>query len=575
MIPKPADTGDVSGFTAAERSLGETLVKRGHLDDNAMARAEKLRESGSGNLPKILAGLGLVKETDLASALAAEVGAPLVAEADMPPAPVLENEVSGKFLRRSGMLPLEDRPDRLVLAVCDPFDRKSIDAVRLAVGKPIDLAISTPSEISRTVARLYFPEPHDEYPDMHLAGLDSGIGDDIERLKGLASEAPVIRMVNGYLDLAVECRASDIHFEPEETRLVVRVRIDGQLQEHDTPPVSMAAAIVSRIKIMARLDIAERRMPQDGRFRTVVRGRPVDLRVSTMPTIHGESVVIRVLDRDGVQLDFETLGITGESRDALNAMLDRPNGIILVTGPTGSGKTTTLYAALSQLNTPEKNILTVEDPIEYRLKGIKQVQVNATIGLDFSRVLRSVLRHDPDIILIGEIRDRETAEIAVQAALTGHLVLSTLHTNDAASAIARLLDMQIADYLIASSLIGVVAQRLVRTLCTKCRRLEPVPVEYLEQSNTLGGRFGHGDVHHRATGCPHCRMSGYQGRICITEALAVTHPLRRLVLANADDVALRRAAQKQGMRTMFEDGMEKVASGATTLEEVMRVTIDH
>ena len=563
-----------TGFTDAEKALGNRLIEEGNLDRAGLARAEKLLANGSGRLPQLLTGLGLVQEADLAVALADEIGARLIDDGDMPPAPVLEDALSARFLRRANMLPLENLPDRLRLAVSDPFDKESIDAVQLAGCKPIELAISTPSKISRVIENLYFPEELDGNLDTFSTDFDADIGDDIERLKGMASEAPVIRIVNGRIDLAVEYRASDIHIEPEEARLVVRFRVDGLLREHDPPPPDMAAAIVSRIKIMARLDIAERRLPQDGRVQTVVRGRLIDLRISTMPTLHGESVVIRVLDRDSVDLDFDALGIIGTSLAQINAMLDSPNGIILVTGPTGSGKTTSLYAALAQLNTPEKNILTVEDPVEYRLKGIKQVQVNPLIGLDFARVLRSVMRHDPDIVLIGEIRDRETAEIAVQAALTGHLVLSTLHTNDAVSSVTRLLDMGVADYLLGSTLVGVVAQRLVRTLCEDCRKAEPLTPDILRRLGDAGRHLNGSNTHFRSTGCPSCNMSGYLGRTCITECLTITDPFRKLILGRYEAAGLKDEARRAGMRTMFEDGIGKVVSGITSLEEVMRVTME-
>jgi general secretion pathway protein E len=368
---------------------------------------------------------------------------------------------------------------------------------------------------------------------------------------------------------AVEARASDIHIEPFEQRLRVRYRIDGILQEVDPPPTHLRPAVLSRIKIMARLNIAERRLPQDGRIRLAVRGKDIDLRVATIPTMHGEAVVLRVLDRTSVTLDFDALGFAGEGLAAYRAALNRPNGILLVTGPTGSGKTTTLYTSLLELNTPDKKILTVEDPIEYQLDGVNQVQIKPQIGLSFAHVLRSMLRHDPDIIMVGEIRDLETAQIAIQAALTGHLVLSTLHTNNAASTLTRLLDMGVEDYLMTSTVNGIVAQRLVRQLCTHCRQpFAPLP-ELLRQ---LGLERAEDVTFWRPQGCQKCNGTGYFGRISVNEVLVITDAVRRQILEHAEATALQRTAIETGMRPMFQDGIAKVRAGVTTVEEVLRVT---
>ncbi|MGH6891715.1 MAG: GspE/PulE family protein, partial [Dongiaceae bacterium] len=431
-----------------------------------------------------------------------------------------------------------------------------------------------PAELEAAIDRLF---GRDQAAVAQLVDGAAGAEDeslDADRLKDLASEAPVIRLVNHLISRAIEQRASDIHVEPFEDRLRVRYRIDGILREVEAPPVRLRAAIVSRLKIMARLNIAERRLPQDGRIKIAVRGIPVDLRVATVPTMHGESVVMRLLNRDAVHLDFAALGIEGRNLEVFLTILKQPHGIVLVTGPTGSGKTTTLYASLVQLNTPERKILSVEDPIEYQLEGINQIQVKPGIGLDFAGVLRSLLRHDPDIMMVGEIRDLETAEIAVQAALTGHLVLSTLHTNSAAASITRLLDMGVREFLLTSTVNGAAAQRLVRTLCRHCRQpFRPLP-ELIEQ---LGlARYGASpDVTlYRPAGCVECGGSGYHGRTSIFEVLTVDDEIRRLILRHAETNEMQRAAVGQGMRTMYDDGMTKALAGETTVEEVLKVTRD-
>jgi general secretion pathway protein E len=378
-----------------------------------------------------------------------------------------------------------------------------------------------------------------------------------------------VRIVNRLISKAVESRASDIHIEPLEQNLRVRYRVDGVLREVETPPVQLRAAMISRIKIMARLNIAERRLPQDGRIKLAVRGKDIDLRVATIPTMYGEAVVLRILDRGSVALDFTPLGFEGRALSNYREALVRPNGIILVTGPTGSGKTTTLYTSLIELNTPDRKVLAVEDPIEYQLDGVNQVQIKPQIGLSFAHVLRSMLRHDPDVIMVGEIRDLETAQIAIQAALTGHLVLSTLHTNNAASTLTRLLDMGVEDYLMTSTLNAIVAQRLVRRLCRDCfEPYRPLP-EMLEQL----GLEGREDITFwRPVGCPRCNDTGYYGRISINEVLVMSDPIRKQILHHAEATELQRVALGAGMRPMFQDGIEKAAAGVTTIEEVLRVT---
>lgn len=561
-------------YSRLERELGEALVQAGKLDGRGLDRAFRLRANAPEGLIELLPRLGLISERDLAEAIAQYFGLALVTQRDYPEFPVLEDKISARYLRDAHVLPLSVDADGVSLAMADPLNRFAIDAVRLITKQPVKPCVAVPAELEAAIDRLH---GKDQAAAAQLVEVTGGAEDDsldADRLKDLASEAPVIRLVNHLIFRAIEQRASDIHVEPSEDRLRVRYRIDGVLREVDSPPVRLRAAIVSRIKIMARLNIAERRLPQDGRIKMSVRGVPVDLRVATVPTMHGESVVMRLLNRDAVRLDFASLGLSGRNLDAYLAILERPHGIVLVTGPTGSGKTTTLYASLVRLNTPERKILSVEDPIEYQLDGINQIQVKPNIGLDFANVLRSLLRHDPDIMMVGEIRDLETAEIAVQAALTGHLVLSTLHTNSAASSITRLLDMGLREFLLTSTVNGAAAQRLVRTLCRHCREpFRPMP-ELIDQLGLNRYDQGQEIVLHKAIGCPECSGSGYYGRTSIFEVLAVDDALRRLILRHAEANELQRAAIEQGMRTMYDDGVMKALAGETTVEEVLKVTRD-
>jgi general secretion pathway protein E len=398
-------------------------------------------------------------------------------------------------------------------------------------------------------------------------------GEDVQHLKDQASEAPVIRLVGLIIRRAVETRASDIHIEPFENRLVVRYRIDGVMQETESPPRRFSAAVISRVKIMANLDIAERRLPQDGRIKLRLQGKEIDLRVSTVPTMHGESVVMRILDKGGVPLNFDSLGFEPDVLAKFTEILLRPHGILLVTGPTGSGKTTTLYTALSALNKPDVKILTVEDPVEYQLEGVNQIQVKPQIDLTFANALRSIVRQDPDVIMIGEIRDLETAQIAVQSALTGHMVLSTLHTNDAASTINRLLDMGMEDYLLTTTVLGIQAQRLVRTLCRDCRRSYQALPEVVKETGL--GRFvtpGADVMLYEPVGCDTCTQTGFIGRVAIMEVMPMTDGIRGLVMRHATSGDIQKQAVAEGMMTMYEHGLRKVLAGTTTLEEVLRVT---
>ncbi len=569
-----ADGFERSAVGAAEvdEAVVDLLTRRGKLDEAGVQRAKRIQPDGGEHLHSLLIKLGLVSERDVAEAVAQVLAMPLVGPQDFPDQPLLDGALSPKFLKDSRILPMAEAGQAIVLAMADPLDDFAARAVAIATGRPVERRIATPADIEKGQERLYGRTGSVLSDIVDTLGDGEHGGDDAERLKDMASEAPVIRFVNQLIGRAVEGRASDIHIEPFENKLRVRYRIDGMLQEVDTPPGRLTAAIISRVKIMSKLNIAERRLPQDGRVKLALRGKEVDFRVSTVPTMHGESVVMRILDRGGAVFDFAVLGLEPAVLEPYLQMLERPNGILLVTGPTGSGKTTTLYTSLLRLNTPDKKILTVEDPIEYQLEGVNQVQVKSQIGLTFANVLRSLLRQDPDIIMIGEIRDLETAQIAAQAALTGHLVLSTLHTNSAAGSVTRLLDMGLEDYLLASTLNGISAQRLLRTLCTHCREPNPALDDIAEQMGLA--RFANGEPIqlYRPVGCSRCSGTGYYGRTGISEMLVMTDEIRKLVLHREDMGAIQRAAVAAGMRTLYEDGMCKVVRGITSLEEVLRVT---
>ncbi len=571
-LAKPID--DMAAF---EGALGDALVASGKLDRGALGRAMRVRATRSERLDQILPKLGLLSDADLAAALAEQLDLRLARARDFPVTPVLEDILSPRFLKEVGVLPLADGPEGLELAMADPLNAYAIDAVRLVCKRQVVACVAIPAEVESAIDRLYGRSggggDGESVEQVRETG-DGALEQDVERLKDLASEAPVIRLVNLLINKAVEARASDIHIETFESRLRVRYRVDGVLQEVEAPPNRFRAAVISRIKIMAKLNIAERRLPQDGRIKLAIRGKEIDLRVSVVPSMHGEGVVLRVLDRDTVVLDFASLGLEGKLLESYHGVLDQPHGIVLVTGPTGSGKTTSLYTSLMRLNVPSKKIVTVEDPIEYHLEGVNQIQVKPAIGLSFANVLRSILRHDPDIIMIGEIRDLETAQIAVQAALTGHVVLSTLHTNNAAGTVSRLLDMGVEDYLLTSTLNGVVAQRLVRRLCGQCREPYQALPEFIAQMRLQRFADGDGITLYRAPGCEQCNGTGFLGRLAIAEMLVINDPLRQQILRHAEAHEIHRVAVAEGMVTMYENGIRAALSGVTSIEEVLRVTRD-
>ena len=556
------------------KRIGEILIERGKLDAAGLDRGLRLQQETHEKLGTLLVTLGLCAQRDVAEALATQLELPLVEANGYPELPILEERISARFLREARALPIAESEDEIALAMADPTDAYTMNAFEMVTGRKVKPLIAIPTELEAALERLYGAgktalgqivgavEQRDEL------SFDA----DVQQLKDLASEAPVIRLVSLIITNALETRASDIHIEPFENRLIVRYRIDGVLHEIESPPRKLAPAVISRIKIMANLDIAERRLPQDGRIRLRVQGKEIDLRVSTVPTMHGESVVMRILDKGGVALDFARLGFEEDTLKKFLDVLLEPHGILLVTGPTGSGKTTTLYTALDRLNKPDVKILTVEDPVEYQMPGINQIQVKPQIDLTFANALRSIVRQDPDVIMIGEIRDLETAQIAVQSALTGHLVLSTVHTNDAPSTVNRLLDMGVEDYLLTSTVIGIQAQRLVRTLCPECNEpytAMPELVEELGLSKFANG----GDITlYHARGCKQCANTGYVGRISIIEMMPMTDTVRTLVMRHAIATELKAQAMKEGMVTMYEDGMRKALRGVTTFEEVLRVT---
>ena len=554
--------------------IGDSLVAAGKVEVADLERALHLKKDREEPLGAILVQLGLVAETDVVEILSRQLDVPVVCTDEYPDTPVLPDAFSVNFLKFNQIVPLRRDGDLLELAMVNPLDAYVVNAVRLTTGLTVKPRLAVSSELEAAIERLYHGGR--SVMDRIVAGAQQGEHEqeqhDIEHLKDLASEAPVIRLVNLLLERAVDAGASDIHIEPFESRLKVRYRVDGLLQDVEAPPAHLSAAVISRFKIMARLDIAERRLPQDGRIQWRTQGREVDLRLSTVPTMHGESLVVRLLRKNGAGLGFEQLGFSPGLLEQIRGLLKQPNGILLVTGPTGSGKTTTLYSALRHLNEPTRKILTVEDPVEYELEGVNQLQVKPQIGLDYARALRALLRQDPDVIMIGEMRDLETARIAVQSAMTGHLVLSTLHTNDAVSSINRLLDMGIEGYLVTSTVTGILAQRLVRKLCPHCRVSYEVMPELAREIQLPAEIDGQPARLYRAVGCDRCKGRGYLGRTAIVEVLPFSDELRGLVLQHADTRDLTQVARGQGMRSMFEDGLDKVASGVTTLEEVLRVT---
>ena len=540
--------------------LGEILIERRLITAEDLGRALELQRERGDKIGKILVDLGFVAMRDVIAALSEQLQVPVVA-LDGPPAVSPETEtIPPKFMRQFRCVPVALHDHTVTLAMADPLDFETRSTVAACTGLTVDPGLAAEQEILDAIDRYYGQTEKSETEFALPAGEAS---EDLEQLRDMASEAPVIRLVNAMIAQAVEKRASDIHIEPFEKEFRVRYRIDGVLVSQDPPPRELKAAIISRVKLMARLNIAERRLPQDGRIKIKSLGREVDLRVSTLPTLYGESVVMRLLDRSaGDFYDLERLGFDRHMLSRMQYYTSLPHGIFLVTGPTGSGKSTTLYSALKRINQTDKKIITIEDPVEYQMDGINQIHVNPQIGLTFASGLRHIVRQDPDVIMVGEIRDRETADIAIRAALTGHVVYSTLHTNDAPSAIPRLTDMGVENYLIVSSLVAVLAQRLVRVICEECKR--PAGTTMTPEGETIGVFLG--------AGCERCYNTGYHGRVGIFELMELNEELRASIMRNEDASLITALARRNGMRNLREDGWDKVRRGVTTADEVLRVT---
>ena len=560
-------------WLAPRRSLGQILVEAGTISAEtlesalALTRAQKSPE----RIGEVLITMGVVTRQDVLAALALQWRLPFLFREEMPSTlPILKN-LSPKYLRQYTICPVAVEDSTVTVATADPTNPLIVDELRQTLGLQVKLCVAPPAAILEAIERTYGASTALQkiVEGMGPADADGEREEDITQLRDMAFEAPVVRLVNLLIEEAVAAEASDIHIEPSEDNLRVRYRIDGILYDLEAPPRRLQAAVTSRIKLMAELNIAERRLPQDGRIRMALGGRRVDIRVSSIPTIHGESIVMRLLDRSSVFMPFDRLGFRPQTAAAFDKLINQPNKILLVTGPTGSGKTTTLYAALDKINEPGKKIITIEDPVEYQLKGVNQIAVRPKIGLTFAGGLRHIVRQDPDVIMVGEIRDLETAEIAVHAALTGHLVFSTLHTNDAPGAITRLQDMGVEPYLIASVLSGVLAQRLVRRICQHCRVPDvPDPADLL----AIGVSEGHPAELYRGQGCEVCRKTGYKGRVGVYELFMITEDIRSLILRKASTGEIRRLAVEQGMASLREDAWAKAQAGFTTVAEILRVT---
>ena len=561
---------------AQESVVVQKLIAAGRLKEGDKARAQRLlAESGEGTVSALLVRLGLLAERDLIETWAQVLPAARFDASSLPPVPPEGIDLLPvRFQKAHRVAVIGADPDQVQVLTADPADPYPLQAIALATRRTVVPVLGLGSEIESLLERWYGTGRSALGSIVETMGRENEDGDagDIEHLRDLASEAPVIRLVNLLIQRAVEQRASDIHIEPFEDHLTVRYRVDGLLRPVEAPPARLAAAVISRIKILARLNIAERRLPQDGRLMVRIAGKALDVRVSCMPTSFGESVVLRLLDRESIQFDFGALGFAPPALDGFLQALDRPNGIVLVTGPTGSGKTTTLYTALSRLNRPERKIITVEDPVEYQLDGINQIQVKPSIGLDFAQALRSIVRQDPDVIMVGEMRDLETCRIAIQSALTGHLVLSTLHTNSAAAAITRLQDMGVEDYLLASTVHGILAQRLVRRLNPAACETYQAPEDVVETFQLRRFSNAGSVLLRRPRQDLDPAVSAYQGRTTLLEYLPLSDAIRSLILRRADAATIEQAARQAGMRTMFEDGLVKALAGETTIEEVLRVT---
>ena len=564
------------------------MLKKSDPVERILLRNNKLTEKTLGEikanqlqvgryLGKTLVDHGYIHADVLLETLSKELGLPFISLEEYPKTqlPIKELNISEAFLKEKTIFPIQIKDDTLTIAVFDPFDLHTIENLKISLGKNIKILLSTEETIVEAIETYYgagestMGRMVESIKDDENSFTDTDL--DTEHIRDMASEAPVIKLVNHIISKATEMGASDIHLEPFAEDLILRYRIDGILHNFEAPPKKLNSALCTRIKIMAKLDISERRLPQDGRIKLKVHGKDIDMRVSTLPTLYGESVVIRILDRGNLTVELEKMGFPKQELEQFQKLIHKPYGKLLVTGPTGSGKTTTLYGALQNINTPDKKIITIEDPVEYQIRGINQIHVKPQIGLDFASGLRSIVRQDPDVIMVGEIRDAQTADVAIQAALTGHLVFSTVHTNDAAGAITRLLDMGVENYLISSALLGILAQRLVRVICRTCiEPIEVAPALIAEIDNP--GQDSIKAFHGK--GCKECNHTGFRGRAGIYELLVVDDTVRQLILTKATSQTIRESARKKGMTTLREDGWKKVAKGITTVEEVLRVTLN-
>jgi len=558
--------------------LGELLLEKGLVTEEQLLKGLELQKEKEGRLGEILCQLKAVSEEDCLRTLSEQLELPFEPNLErMTLDPEMIKNVPINFAKQYELVPISREGERVKAAVSDPLNYFALQDLGRLLGAEVDPVLASGRSIIAAINRVYDRASSTAKGVMgdlneDMGGLDAlthGL-EEPEDLLDVSDEAPIIRLVNSLLFQAVKERASDIHIEPYEKDLMVRFRIDGVLYEIIRPPKRFQNSIASRIKIMGGLNIAEKRLPQDGRIQIKIAGKDIDIRLSTLPIAHGERIVMRLLDRESVMLDLEQLGFSANNLEVMNGLIHLTHGIILVTGPTGSGKTTTLYAALQKINSSDKNIITIEDPVEYQLEGIGQIQVNPKIQLTFANGLRSIVRQDPDVILVGEIRDRETAEIAVQASLTGHLVFSTLHTNDSAGAIARLVDMGVEPFLISSSLLAIMAQRLVRMLCPECRTPDRPTVEFLKEVGLE--EEARGATFYKPVGCPKCLNTGFAGRSAIYELLMVNDEIRELINRNADSTEIKRKARGQGMLTLREDAAHKALRGLTSLSEIVRVT---
>ena len=554
---------------AKSKRLGEILVEQRLISDADLQRALAHQKQTDQLLGRVLIDLGMVKEQDLVAALANQIGLLFIDLNDFQIDPAAAALIPEQVALRYRALPVGFEDSKLLVAMADPANLFALDDIRTITGMEIQPVVATAADVDNAIRK---HGRHDESVEQVASEASSKVEDDAsERDRAALEEGPIVKMVNMLITQAISDRASDIHIEPTERDVRIRYRVDGVLHEVMRSPKNIQGGLVSRLKIMADINIAEHRLPQDGRVGLTVGGKTVDLRVATLPTVYGEKVVLRILDKSAVLLKLGDLGFLESGYKRYEESFNRPYGAILVTGPTGSGKSTTLYATLNILNRPDKNIITVEDPVEYRLSGVNQMQMNPRAGLTFASALRSILRADPDVILVGEIRDRETALIGIEAALTGHLVLSTLHTNDAPSALPRLAEMGVEPYLVASALHCVVAQRLARQLCTRCRlAYRPEPAELIEAGfdetilDEVGELF-------RPVGCPACAKTGYRGRLGMYEVMPISEEIERMTVERASSEDVRKVARREGMTTLREDGLEKVLMGLTSIEEVLRV----